>query len=136
MAGGLLSGKYRRDQEIEEGRHLGDWDEPPVRDQEKLYDTIEVPVKIAEEHGVSAAQVSLAWLMGCPGVASVIVGARTEEQLKDNLGAAGLRLTDEERRRLDEVSLPPLLYPYWHQAKTASDRLGDADLSLLGPRLG
>ena len=136
LAGGLLSGKYRRGQETEEGRHLGKWDEPPVRDQEKLYDTIEVLVEIAEGHGVSAAQVSLAWLMGRPGVASVIVGARTEEQLADNLGAADLQLTEEERGRLDEVSLPPLLYPYWHQAKTAADRLGDADLSLLGPHLG
>ena len=54
-------------------------------------------MEIAEEHEVSAAQVSLAWLMGRPGVASVIVGARTEEQLADNLGAAELRLTDEER---------------------------------------
>ncbi len=136
LAGGLLSGKYRRGQQAEEGRHLGDWDEPPVRDEEKLYDTIEVLVEVAESHGVSAAQVSLAWLMGRPGVASVIVGARTEEQLQDNLGAAELQLTDEERARLDEVSLPPLLYPYWHQAKTASDRLGTADLSLLRPHLG
>ena len=135
LAGGLLSGKYRRGQQTEEGRHLGEWDEPPVRDEEKLYDTIEVLVEIAEEHGVSAAQVSLAWLMGRPGVASVIVGARTEEQLEDNLGAAELQLTDQERERLDEVSLPPLLYPYWHQAKTASERLGPADLSLLGPHL-
>ena len=136
LAGGLLSGKYRRGQQAEEGRHLGDWDEPPVRDEEKLYDTIEVLVEVAESHGVSAAQVSLAWLMGRPGVASVIVGARTEEQLQDNLGAAELQLADEERARLDEVSLPPLLYPYWHQAKTASDRLGTADLSLLRPHLG
>ena len=88
-----------------------------MRDEEKLYDTIEVLVEVAESHGVSAAQVSLAWLMGRPGVASVIVGARTEEQLQDNLGAAELQLADEERARLDEVSLPPLLYPYWHQAK-------------------
>ena len=136
LAGGLLSGKYRRGQQTEEGRHLGEWDEPPVRDEEKLYDTIEVLVEIAEERGVSAAQVSLAWLMDRPGVASVIVGARTEEQLEDNLGAAELQLTAEERGKLDEVSLPPLLYPYWHQAKTASDRLGAADLSLLGPHLG
>ena len=54
---------------------------------------------------------------------SLIVGARTEEQLVDNLAAADLRLSDEERARLDEVSRPPLLYPYWHQAKTAADRL-------------
>jgi aryl-alcohol dehydrogenase-like predicted oxidoreductase len=135
LAGGLLSGKYRRDEDAAEGRHLTDWDEPPVRNPEKLYDTIDVLVEIADGHGVSAAQVSLAWLLGRPGVASVVVGARTEEQLQDNLAAADLRLSEEERTRLDQVSAPPLLYPYWHQAKTASDRLSPADLTLLGPHL-
>ena len=136
LAGGLLSGKYRRDQDAAEGRHVSGWDEPPVRDPDELYDTIETLVEIADGHGVSAAQVALAWLLGRPGVASVVVGARTEEQLADNLAAAGLRLLDEERARLDDVSAPPLLYPYWHQAKTASDRLSPADLTLLGPHLG
>jgi aryl-alcohol dehydrogenase-like predicted oxidoreductase len=135
LAGGLLSGKYRRDEDAAEGRHLTDWDEPPVRNPEKLYDTIDSLVEIAEGHNVSAAQVALAWLLGRPGVASVVVGARTENQLKDNLAAADLRLSEEERTRLDEVSVPPLLYPYWHQAKTASDRLSPADLTLLGPHL-
>jgi aryl-alcohol dehydrogenase-like predicted oxidoreductase len=135
LAGGLLSGKYRRDEDAAEGRHLTDWDEPPVRNPEKLYDTIDVLVEIADGHGVSAAQVALAWLLGRPGVASVVVGARTEEQLQDNLAAANLRLSEEERTQLDHVSAPPLLYPYWHQAKTANDRLSPADLTLLGPHL-
>lgn len=135
LAGGLLSGKYRRNKDTSEGRHVSGWDEPPVRDPDKLYDTIDALVEIADNHGVSAAQVALAWLLGRPGVASAVVGARTEEQLADNLAAAGLRLSEEERGRLDEVSAPPLLYPYWHQAKTASDRLSPADLTLLGPHL-
>jgi aryl-alcohol dehydrogenase-like predicted oxidoreductase len=136
LAGGLLSGKYRRGTDAQEGRHVEGWDEPPVYDTDKLYDIVEVLVDIAEERGVSAAQVSLAWLLGRPGVASVIVGARTDEQLADNLKAAELELTEAERRRLDEVSAPPMIYPFWHQAKTASDRLGPADLSLLGPHVG
>ena len=136
LAGGLLSGKYRRGQESPEGsRQLTDWNEPPVRDEEKLYDIVDALVEIGEGHGVSAAQVAIAWLLGRPGVASVILGARTEEQLADNLAAAELELSDTERARLDEVSAPPLLYPYWHQAKTAADRLGPADLTLLGPHL-
>ena len=135
LAGGLLSGKYRRDTDASEGRHVSGWDEPPVRNPDKLYDTIDTLVEVAGGHGVSAAQVALAWLLGRPGVASVVVGARTEEQLADNLAAAELRLSEEERLRLDEVSAPPLLYPYWHQAKTASDRLSPADLTLLGPHL-
>ena len=66
---------------------------------------------------------------------SVIVGARTDEQLEDNLAAATLELSAAERTRLEEVSRPPLLYPFWHQRKTASDRLGPADLSLIAPHL-
>jgi aryl-alcohol dehydrogenase-like predicted oxidoreductase len=133
LAGGLLSGKYRRDQEGPEGsRQLTDWNEPPVRDQDALYDIVDALVEIAEEHDASAAQVALAWTLGRPGVASVVVGARTDEQLADNLRAADLVLSGEERTRLDELSAPPLLYPYWHQAKTANDRLGEADLTLLG----
>jgi aryl-alcohol dehydrogenase-like predicted oxidoreductase len=137
LAGGLMSGKYRRGQQAPEGsRHLSDWNEPPVRDEDKLYDTVEEVVRIADAHGVSPAQVALAYLLGRPAITSLVVGARTEEQLADNLKAAELTLSAEERARLDEVSAPPLIYPYWHQAKTAADRLSPADLSLLGPHLG
>ena len=136
LAGGLLSGKFRRDRESPAGtRALSDWGEPPVRDQERLYDTVEVLVEIGEGHGVSAAQVALAWLLGRPGVVSLIVGARTDEQLADNLAAADLKLSDEERARIEEVSRLPLIYPHWHQARTARDRLGAADLALLEPYL-
>jgi aryl-alcohol dehydrogenase-like predicted oxidoreductase len=136
LAGGLLSGKYRRGVEPPAGsRQLTDWGEPPVYDQEKLYDTVEVLVSIGAGHGVSAAQVALAYLLGRPAVTSLVVGARTTEQLTDNLAAAELKLSEEEVKRLDEVSAPALLYPYWHQAKTARDRLSAADLTLLGPHL-
>jgi len=136
LAGGLLSGKFRRaDKGLEGSRALTDWAEPPVRNEEQLLDTIEVLVEVAEAHGVSAAQVALAWLLGRPGVVSLIIGARTDEQLEDNLAAAELQLSDDERARLEEVSRPPLIYPHWHQAKTARDRLGAADLALLEPYL-
>jgi aryl-alcohol dehydrogenase-like predicted oxidoreductase len=136
LAGGLLSGRYRRDSKPSEGsRQLSDWNEPPVYDQEKLYDTVDVLIGIGEQHGVSAAQVALAYLIGRPAVTTLVIGARTSQQLADNLAAADLKLSDEERTRLDEVSALPLLYPYWHQAKTAQDRLSPADLTLLGPHL-
>ncbi|HEY0793786.1 MAG TPA: aldo/keto reductase [Chthoniobacterales bacterium] len=136
LAGGLMSGKYRRGQQGPEGsRHLNNWGEPPIHSEEKLYDVIEALVAVAEARKVSAAQVALAYLLGRPGVTSLVIGARTEEQLADNLAAANLTLTPEERQRLDEVSAPVLLYPYWHQAKTAKERLSPADLSLLGPHL-
>jgi aryl-alcohol dehydrogenase-like predicted oxidoreductase len=136
LAGGLLSGKYRRGQPPPAGsRHASEWSEPPVYDEDKLYDTIETLVEIAEARGVSAAQVALAWLLGRPGITSVVVGARTEQQLADNLAAATLALTQEEHQRLEAVSRPPLIYPFWHQRASASDRLSDADLSLIGPHL-
>jgi aryl-alcohol dehydrogenase-like predicted oxidoreductase len=137
IAGGLLSGKYRRDVDAPAGsRHLSDWDEPPVHDEDKLYDTIEALVEIGAARGVSAAQIALAYIIGKPAVTSVIVGARTEDQLADNLASAQLALTADEISRLDAVSAQPLLYPYWHQAKTSADRLGPADLSLLGRHIG
>ncbi len=134
LAGGLLSGKYRRNEPPPSGsRHAGEWDEPPVYDEDKLYDTVDVLVEVAETHGASPARVALAWLLARPGVTTVIVGARTDEQLSDNLAAAELELSAQEIRRLEEVSRPPLLYPYWHQLKTAADRLSAADMSLVGP---
>jgi aryl-alcohol dehydrogenase-like predicted oxidoreductase len=136
LAGGLLSGKYRRDAQPQEGRHLTDWDEPPVRDADQLHDIVDALVEIGEGHGVSAARVALAYTLGRPGVTSLVIGARREEQLLDNLAAAELELSADERARLDAISAPPLLYPYWHQAKTAADRLSEADLTLLGGHLG
>jgi aryl-alcohol dehydrogenase-like predicted oxidoreductase len=137
LAGGLLSGKYRRSGSPETGTRQvsGTWSEPPVRDQEKLYDTIEVLAGIADGKGASPAQVALAWLLTRPAVTSVIIGARTDEQLQDNLGAAGVTLSPDELTALDKVSLPDLVYPHWHQLNTAKDRLGTADLALLAPYL-
>jgi len=136
LAGGLLSGKYRRSDPNPEGtRRFAGWDEPPVHDEGKLYDTVDVLVEIGESRGASAARIALAYLIGKPGVTSVVVGARTDEQLADNLAAASVTLTADERTRLDDVSAQPLLYPYWHQSANASDRLSAADLSLLGRHL-
>jgi len=92
-------------------------------------------VDVASAHNASPAQVALAWLLGRPAVTSLIIGARTDEQLADNLGAASLSLTADEREALDKVSAPELIYPHWHQANTAADRLSAADLALLEPHL-
>jgi aryl-alcohol dehydrogenase-like predicted oxidoreductase len=132
LAGGLLTGKYRRGQDAPEGsRRFEGWSEPPIYDEDRLYDTIEVLVEIANDRDASATQVGLAWTLAKPGVTSVIVGARTEEQLNDSLRSADLKLTDAEIARLDNVSATPLPYPYWHQANTADGRSSAADLSLI-----
>ena len=136
LAGGLLSGKYRRNQAAPGDTRLSaGWKEPPIADENKLWDIVDELVAIAEARKVSPAQVALAWLLGRPAVTTVIIGGRTEAQIANNLDAANVKLTAEERARLDKVSLPTLLYPYWHQAQTANDRLGPADLALIGPRL-
>lgn len=135
IVGGLLSGKYRRGAEAPAGsRHLTEWSEPPVYDQDKLYDIVEELVTIGEGYGVSAAQVALAYTLTKPAVTSLIVGARTEEQLADNLAAADLILAPGDIERLDRVSANPLPYPFWHHLNV-SDRLSPADLTQLARHL-
>ncbi|HEY4280331.1 MAG TPA: aldo/keto reductase [Conexibacter sp.] len=136
LAGGLLSGKYRRGVEGPAGsRHTTDWNEPPVYNEDALYDTVDVLVQVADAHGVSPARVALAWILTRPAVASVVIGARTEEQLADNLAASELALSDDELARLEQVSRPPLPYPLWHQVINARERFGPADLPTLQPYL-
>ncbi|MEU7616409.1 aldo/keto reductase [Micromonospora rifamycinica] len=132
LAGGLLSGKYRRAAPSPTGtRRFAGWDEPPIRDEGALYDIVDVLDRISRQRGATPAQVALAWLLTRPAVTSLVIGARTDDQLAENLTAADLDLTADECALLGEVSAPPLLYPYWHQAKLAGDRLSPADESLL-----
>ncbi len=135
LGGGWLSGKYTRNSQPESGRQVTGFREPPITDWNRLWDIVDAINEVAAAHGVSGAQVSLAWLLQRPLVASVIVGGRNFEQFADNLQAADLKLSAEEVARLDKVSQPPLIYPYWHQSFTATDRLGAADLALHRPYL-
>ena len=128
LAGGLLSGKHRRDQAPEGTRQLAGWNEPPIRDEERLWRIVDALLQVGEARGVSAAQVALAWLLGRSAVATLVIGGRTEAQFRDNLGAADLELAASERATLDAASRLPVLYPYWHQGWTAKDRFGPADL--------
>lgn len=131
LAAGLLTGKHRRGVETpKDSRQFAGWTEPPIRDVEKLWDIVEVLVAIGEERGVSAAQVALAWLLGRPGVTSLVIGGRNEAQFRDNFGAVGLTLTEDEVKRLNDVSRVPLIYPYWHQRNFATDRFSEADWAL------
>jgi len=133
LAGGLLSGKYSRDKTPEGVTRLSEgWTEPPIRDEERLWNIVDVLNDIAANHNVSGAQVALAWILTRPGVASVVIGGRKEEQIRDNIAAADLRLSDDERKRLTEVSAIPLIYPYWHQALFAKDTFTPADRALFG----
>ncbi|HWF54635.1 MAG TPA: aldo/keto reductase [Solirubrobacteraceae bacterium] len=136
LAGGLLSGKYRRGRTAPAGsRHLSDWNEPPVYDADLLYDIVDALVAVGDAHGVSAAQVTLAWLLTRPTVATLVIAARTEDQLADNLAAVSLTLSESELARIETASRPNLPYPLWHQAANAADRLSGADRAVLGPWL-
>ena len=132
LGGALLTGRWRRDAPPPDGtRRMRGWPDPPIYDEAKLCDTIDVLVDVAEARVRTVPQVALAYLLHKPGVASLVLGARTDAQLIENLAAADLSLDEEDLARLDDVSAPALLYPYGWQAKY-DEHLGQADLALLG----
>lgn len=118
---GLLTGKFRRDARPTETR-LASLEAPGTIDEDRLYRIVDVLLEISHERGVSAAQVALNWVMSKPCVSTVLVGARNEQQLRDNLGAAQWKLTAPEMARLDAVSTTPEPYPNWHHRKFAAER--------------
>jgi aryl-alcohol dehydrogenase-like predicted oxidoreductase len=122
LAGGLLSGKFSAGAAGPEGARRTTFDFPPV-DRERVFRCVEAMRPVAQAHGVSVARVALAWVLAQPGVTSVIVGAKTQEQLMDNLAAADLRLTDAELHALEETSRIPREYPGWMFERQLADRL-------------
>jgi len=112
LAGGLLSGKYSREHQAEEGSRRTTFDFSPVK-KDRAYDCIDAMRPIAQAHGVSVAQVALAWLLHQPQVTSVIVGAKQPQQLADNLATTQVTLSGSELAALDEVSRLPIEYPGW-----------------------
>lgn len=123
LAGGFLSGKFTRDGEGSGRRKSFDF--PPI-DKEKSYDIVDVLSSIAKERGASVPQVALAWVLANKTVTSVIIGARKQSQLDDNLGAVDVQLSAQEVARLNEVSQLPLSYPLWMEAMGSDRRPGEA----------
>jgi len=112
LAGGLLSGKYGRDQPGAQGDRRTQFDFPPV-DKERAFDAVDVMRPMAESRGVSVARIALAWLLHQPQVTSVIVGAKRPEQLADNIAATEVKLTSEELDAIGKASRLPPEYPGW-----------------------
>lgn len=112
LAGGLLSGKYGRDGKGPEGSRRNEFDFPVV-DKARAFDCVDAMRPMAERRGVSVAQIALAWLLAQPAVSSVIIGAKTVEQLHDNVAATSVELSQEELASLGEVSRLPSEYPGW-----------------------
>lgn len=121
LAGGLLSGKYTRENQSPEDSRRASFDFPPVN-KERAFDIIEVMQPIAQAKGISVAQVALAWLLHQPVVTSIIIGAKKIEQLEDNLKAIDVTLTSEELEQLNEISKLPAEYPGWMIERQGADR--------------
>jgi aryl-alcohol dehydrogenase-like predicted oxidoreductase len=122
LAGGLLSGKFSRNSQKPEGSRRSEFDFPIV-DKERTWNILEAMAPIAKAHDCSPARISLAWLLSKAVATSVILGAKRIDQLKDNLAAVELKLTDDELRQLDNVSALPPEYPGWMLPFQSSDRL-------------
>jgi aryl-alcohol dehydrogenase-like predicted oxidoreductase len=126
LAGGFLSGKVERDGAVADPgsrrSQPGFMEFPPI-DRERGHDVVDVLKDVAARHQVSPARVALAWLLAQDGVTSVIVGARKQEQLVDNIAAVDLTLTDKDLAELDEISQLPVAYPNWIQQAFAGSRL-------------
>jgi len=122
LAGGFLSGKFTRDNAGPNDARRAAFDFPPV-DKERAYDIIDAMAAIGKAHGVSVARVALAWLLRRPGVMSVIIGAKSVEQLDDNLAATKLELSAQDIATLDEVSALPKEYPGWMLERQGAGRI-------------
>ncbi len=114
---GRLGGKYRRSTPIDAtSRAARNGNSAPPVSEEVFYNVMDVLDEIAVETGKTVPQIALNWVLSRPTVSTVIIGARTETQLRENLGAVGWHLSADQLERLDAVSRPPLPYPYWHQS--------------------
>jgi len=125
LAGGLLSGKFARDSSPD-GARRATLDFPPV-DRDRAFNVIDVMRPIAADNLVSVAQVALAWLLAQPHVTSVIIGAKNQEQLLDNIAAGDLSLSAEQITAIDEASKLPSEYPQWMLARQSGDRLSQVN---------
>ncbi|MEO6851038.1 MAG: aldo/keto reductase [Mucilaginibacter sp.] len=121
LAGGFLSGKYTRDKE-KAGDSRRDVFDFPLIDKEKTYNIIDVMLEIAKQHNVSAAQIALAWVRLQKGVTSTIIGAKNADQLLDNIRSTEIALSDDELKRLNEVSALVREYPGWMVERQGVDR--------------
>src|SRR5580704_11229867 len=121
LAGGLLSGKFKRGGAVDGDARRTKFTFPPVN-EEKAYDIIDAMQSVADRRGATVAQVALAWLLHQPSVTSVIIGAKKESQLKDNLGAVDLKLDAEDLAKLDGVSQLTPEYPGWMFGFQGADR--------------
>jgi aryl-alcohol dehydrogenase-like predicted oxidoreductase len=124
LAGGFLSGKFTRDKQKAGKSRRDDFDFPPVN-KEKAYDILDVMAEIAVQYKVSAARVALAWMLRKQGVTSIIIGAKRNDQLLDNIAATKLQLSEDDMKKLDQISALEPEYPGWMVERQMAGRFPD-----------
>ncbi len=121
LAGGFLGGKYSRNAAKAEGSRRDTFDFPPIN-KEKAYDIIDVITEVGKQHNITVAEVALAWVRLQKGITSTIIGAKTIEQLHANIKSTEVQLTEEDLKKIDEVSALPREYPGWMVERQSADR--------------
>jgi aryl-alcohol dehydrogenase-like predicted oxidoreductase len=130
---GVLTGKVYRGQKAPAGSRQGTegWKEPWVMSEERLYRVVDGLKEVAAEHNATIAQIALAWIKDRPGVGPVVLGARNEQQLRENLAAVSIKLTQQQHDRIELVARPAPIYPYWHRAMHATARATPSEAEYL-----
>ncbi|MEI7423266.1 MAG: aldo/keto reductase [Prolixibacteraceae bacterium] len=121
LAGGFLSGKYTRNNEIAGDSRRDTFDFPPIN-KSKAYDLIDLMAEIGKNHNISVASVALNWVVRQPGMTSTIIGAKNSQQLNDNIASVDLQLSSDEMLRLNEASALSPEYPGWMVARQTTGR--------------
>lgn len=129
---GLLTGKISRDQKTPENtRQGGGWSEPWIQNQERLYDVIDVLKEVANTRCATVPQIALAWIKDRPNVGPVVIAARNEAQLKENIASYDIQLTKDEHDKIETVARPEPYYPLWHRTMTAFEQASPSERSYL-----
>ena len=129
---GLLNGKIGRNKKAPENTRQGaGWPEPWVQDQERLYQVIDALEAVAANHNASVPQIAYAWVRDRPNVGPIVIAARNEEQLKENIASFDIQLTQEEQDQIESVARPVPIYPHWHRAMSAPDMASPSEITYL-----
>ncbi|MGO1060516.1 aldo/keto reductase [Planococcus sp. FY231025] len=129
---GLLNGKIGRNKKAPENTRQGaGWPEPWVQDQERLYDVIDVLEEVAANHNASVPQIAYAWVRDRPNVGPIVIAARNEEQLKENIASYEIGLAPEEHDRIEAAARPAPIYPNWHRAMNSMELASPSEMAYL-----
>ncbi|RNF39572.1 aldo/keto reductase [Planococcus salinus] len=129
---GLLNGKIGRHKEAPENtRQGGGWPEPWVQDQERLYQVIDALEEVAANHNASVPQIAYSWVRDRPNVGPIVIAARNEEQLKENIASFDIQLTQEEHDQIESIARPAPLYPNWHRAMSSFEMASPSEMTYL-----